>query len=82
MKRCGFYLNFMPHFQNFRLENWAKQKSRHFFRFQKIPVFYILVLMDKFPHFQSKLDLAFLLIPNLRRLDAPSKFKKIDNLVR
>jgi hypothetical protein len=58
------------------------QKSRHFFRFQKIPEFHMLVLMKKITHFLGKLDLAFRLIPNLSIFDAPSKFKKINNLVR
>ena len=51
-------------FERFRFSRWAMQKSRHFFRFQKIPQFHLLVLMKKIPHFLDKLDLAFLLIPN------------------
>ena len=77
----GFYPNSRLSFRKIPFERWAMQKSRHFFRFQKISQFHLLVLMKKIPHFLGKLDLAFLLIPNLSMLDAPSKFKKIDNLV-
>ena len=82
MKGCGFYSNSMLSFRKIRFSRWAMQKSRHFFRFQKIPEFHMLVLMKKISHFLGKLDLAFLLIPNLSMLDAPSKFKKIHHLVR